>query len=233
MGLFHDQVVLITGAAGNLGTATAALFRAEGARLALLDRRLEKLDAAFAGWEAHREAVDLTVEESVNEAVANVVAALGRIDVLANIGGGFRMGPPLHETALETWEFMMDLNARSVFLMCRAVIPHMLAGGHGKIVNIGARPGLGANARMGPYSASKSAVIRLTEAMAGELKHEGINVNCILPSIIDTPQNRKSSPDADFSRWVTPASIAGVIRFLCSADAADIQGAAIPVYGRS
>jgi NAD(P)-dependent dehydrogenase (short-subunit alcohol dehydrogenase family) len=165
--------------------------------------------------------------------VVETIKRLGRIDVLVNAVGGFRAGTPLHETSLETWDFMLNLNARSVFIASRTVIPHMLAQGSGKIVSVAARPGLRGNAKMAAYSVSKSAVIRLTESMAAELKGAGINVNCILPGTIDTPQNRQAMPNADPSRWVKPEALADVILFLASDAAREVHGAALPVYGRS
>jgi NAD(P)-dependent dehydrogenase (short-subunit alcohol dehydrogenase family) len=139
----------------------------------------------------------------------------------------------LHETPIETWDFLLDLNARSVFIASRKVIPHLLNQGSGNIVNVAARPGLEGKAGMSAYSASKSAVIRLTESMAAELKDRGINVNCIIPGTIDTPQNRESMPNEDYSMWVAPESLADVIQFLSAPAARDIHGAALPVYGRS
>jgi NAD(P)-dependent dehydrogenase (short-subunit alcohol dehydrogenase family) len=128
---------------------------------------------------------------------------------------------------------MMNLNARTVFLMSRAIIPHMMERRYGRIISVAARAALKGTARHGPYNASKMAVIRLTETMAAELRNDGITANCILPGTIDTPANRAETPDADFSRWVTPESMARVILFLASDLAADVNGAAIPVYGRS
>jgi NAD(P)-dependent dehydrogenase (short-subunit alcohol dehydrogenase family) len=128
---------------------------------------------------------------------------------------------------------MMDLNAGTVLNMARAVVPHMLETGGGRIVNVAARAGLRGTARMGAYAASKSVVIRLTEALAEELKGKGINVNCVLPSIIDTERNRADMPDADPAKWVAPADLARVIAFLASDDARAIHGAALPVEGLS
>jgi NAD(P)-dependent dehydrogenase (short-subunit alcohol dehydrogenase family) len=153
--------------------------------------------------------------------------------VLLNIAGGFTMGPPVHETSVETWDFMLNLNARTVFLMSRAVVPHMLAQGGGKIVNVSARAGLAGKANMAPYIVAKSAVIRLTESMADELKHDNINVNCILPGTIDTPRNREEMPDADFSKWVAPEALADTMPFLASDAARAVTGAVLPVTGRS
>jgi NAD(P)-dependent dehydrogenase (short-subunit alcohol dehydrogenase family) len=165
--------------------------------------------------------------------VQQTLDAYSRIDILVNTAGGIRAGTRLHETPVEQWEFMLNLNARSVFLMSRAVIPHMLERRQGKIVSVAARAALKGTARHGAYIASKAAVIRLTETMSAELKGNGINVNCVLPGTMDTPANRAETPDADFSKWVQPASVAGVILFLATPAAADIHGAAIPVYGRS
>ena len=125
----------------------------------------------------------------------------------------------------------MDLNARTLINVASAVVPAMIQRGRGRIVTIGAGAALKGGAHMGAYAASKSALIRLTESMSAELKHQGINVNCVLPSIIDTPDNRAAMPDADASRWVAPAALADVIAFLASDGAAAIQGAAIPVTG--
>ncbi len=237
MGEQGQRVVIVTGAAGNLGAAVAAAFAARGDRLALLDRDVGRLDETrrSLGLDAGTAllAVDLLSALSTADAAAEVVARLGRVDVLANIAGGFTMGPPLHETPDADWDLMMGLNARSVLNMCRAVVPHFLRQGGGRVVNVAARAALEGKARMGPYCASKAAVITLTEALAAEHRDHGITANCILPGTIDTPQNRASMPDADFSRWVPPAALADVIVFLASDAARAITGAAIPVYGRS
>jgi NAD(P)-dependent dehydrogenase (short-subunit alcohol dehydrogenase family) len=175
----------------------------------------------------------MTQETDVRAAIGGVIERFGRIDVLINAIGGYRAGQPVHETPLETWDFMLNLNARSLFVISQAVAPHMLAQKHGKIVNVSARAALSGGAKMAAYSISKSAVVRLTESMAAELKDDGINVNCILPGTIDTPQNREATPDADFDRWVKPEAMADVILFLASDLARAITGAAVPVYGRS
>jgi NAD(P)-dependent dehydrogenase (short-subunit alcohol dehydrogenase family) len=143
------------------------------------------------------------------------------------------MGDKAHELTAEKWGFMMELNAGSVLRMAHAVVPHMLAAGGGRIVNIGAYSALSGKAEMAAYIASKSAVIRLTESMAAELRGHNINVNCVLPSIIDTPQNRAAMPKADPAKWVAPAALADVLVFLCSPAARAIHGAAIPVVGLS
>lgn len=229
------QVVMITGAAGTLGRAVAASFAAAGARLALLDVAAKGLEAAY-GADSDEQlllAVDLVDKEAVAKAVEAITHKFGGIQVLANVAGGFRMGPAVHETPDELWKAMMDMNAGTVAITVRAVVPGMLAAGKGKIVNIGAMGGLVGRGHMGAYSASKSVVIRLTESLSAELRDHGINVNCVLPSIIDTPANRADMPDADPKRWVAPEALADVILFLASDKARAIHGAAVPVVGLS
>jgi NAD(P)-dependent dehydrogenase (short-subunit alcohol dehydrogenase family) len=207
---------MITGAAGNLGRALAKAFADAGSAVVPVDLPTNLLDQAQ---------VDAVVQKAIRE--------FKRIDVLCNIAGGFRMGKPVHETADADWNFLMDLNARTVLHTARAVVPHMIAAGGGKIVNVGAFAAQKGAANMGPYIASKSAVIRLTESMAAELREKNINVNCVLPTIIDTPQNRADMPKADPRRWVAPADLAQVVVFLASDAARAIHGAAIPVTGLS
>ena len=226
MSEFSNKVVLVTGAAGALGKAVVEKFATGDATVAQLD--VVPID------NAHYSAVcDLTDSENCKEAVAAIVDSLGAIDVLANIAGGFTMGETVHEISDETWDFMFGLNAKGVINMARAVLPVMLPRQSGKIVNIGARAGLRGAPNMAAYSASKSVVMRLTESLADELKEEGINVNAILPSIIDTERNRQDMPNADFNKWVAPAAIAEVVAFLASAAADPIHGALLPVEGLS
>jgi len=234
---FTDQVVVVTGAAGNLGEAVAVAFDAAGAKLVLADMnydRLEKMYGAMAEkGTALLAAVNLLDAAAVDALFTDALDQFGRVDILVNIAGGFSMGPRLHETPPETFNFMFDLNAKTLYHTSRSAVPHMLAQKSGKIINIAARAGLEGKAKMAAYTASKSAVIRLTEAMADELKGEGINVNCILPGTIDTPRNRADMPDADFGHWVPAAALADVILFLASDASRAIHGAALPVYGLS
>ena len=226
---------IVTGAAGNLGAAVAAAFAAAGANLVLVDHRREHLEKTF-GSENEAKVfaqVDLLDQAQVDAAAADAVRRFGRIDAVCNIAGGFHMGEAVHETADRDWNFMFDVNARTLLHVARAVVPHMLAAGGGRIVNVGAFAAQKGGARMGAYAASKSTVIRLTESMAAELRERNINVNCVLPTIIDTPQNRASMPDVDPARWVAPADLAQVILFLASPAARAIHGAAIPVTGLS
>ena len=235
---FTGRVVMVTGASGNLGSAVARNFHADSAKLALIDRHKDILQKVFPDLMESADCLmsgcaDLTDPTQVSEVVTKAIDYFGRIDVLINTVGGYRAGAPLHETSLETWDAMFNLNARTAFITSQCVIPHMIHQQTGKIIHLAARPGLEGRANMSAYSASKAAVIRLTESASAELKKYNINVNCILPGTIDTPQNRVARPDADFSSWVTLESLAGIIGFLSSDAARDIHGAAIPVYGLS
>ena len=226
---FRGKTCLITGAAGNLGRAVAGAFASEGASLILMDHHEDNLRSAY-GSEGDGKRFALADLRDA-QSVARALPARTPIDILCNIAGGFRMGQPVHETPEDTWELMLGLNAKSVINCARTVVPGMLAAGRGKIVNIAAVAGLSGKANMGAYSASKSAVIRLTESMSAELRDKGINVNCVLPSVIDTPQNRADMPKADPRRWVAPDALADVVLFLASDAARAIHGAAIPVNG--
>ncbi len=230
------KVILVTGPAGNLGSAVVRKFQTENASLILLDHhpeRVLKLYPELAGSPDHLliSGVDLRDYSLVDSAVSQALKKFNRIDCLIHTAGGFRMGEQVHQITPENWDFLMDINVKTLLNISKAVIPQMIKQNYGKVITIGARPALAGKARMGSYSAAKGAVLRLTESMAAELKSKGINVNCVLPGTIDTPENRQSMPDADRSGWVAPESLAEVISFLCSQSADDIHGAAIPVYG--
>lgn len=234
MDMSHATVV-VTGAAGNLGRGVAHAFAECGANLVLVDRNRAGLERTYDGENDKRvfAPANLLEQAEVNAAVDAAMARFGRIDVLCNIAGGFRMGEAVHETGDGNWNFLFDINARTLLHTSRAVVPRMLEGGGGKIINIGAFAAQKGVAQMGPYVASKSAVIRLTESMAAELRSKNINVNCLLPTIIDTPENRAAMPDVDPALWVAVADIAATIVFLASDGARAIHGAAIPVTGLS
>ena len=230
---FDGQTIVVTGAAGNLGRAVAHAFAERGGNLVLVDLERNTLAQRFGDDDARRVlvAADLGVQRDTHAVAEAAMARFGRIDVLCNIAGGFRMGEPVHATSDATWQFLFDLNARSVLNMARAVVPPMLDGGGGRIVNVAAYAAQKASANMGAYSASKSVVVRLTEAMDAELRDHGVNVNCVLPTTLDTPANRQAMPGADPARWVAPDDLARIIVFLASPAARAIHGAAIPVTG--
>lgn len=232
---FTGKTVIVTGAAGNLGRAVAKRFAEEGASVALFGHRLEKVEAVANELSGNHAAfgVDLTDREATRKAIAEVTGKLGAPDIVCAIAGGFDMGTPVHEVPAEDWQKMMDLNLGTLLSVLAAVTPGMIERGAGKIVTIGANGAKSGSKNMGPYAASKSAMMRVTESASAELKGHGININSVLPSIIDTPENREAMPKADPEKWVTPESLAGVIAFLASEDARDIHGALVPVTGLS
>jgi NAD(P)-dependent dehydrogenase (short-subunit alcohol dehydrogenase family) len=230
------KVVLVTGSAGNLGSAVIRRFLSVGSHLLLLDRQPDRLPKIFPDLASSPEhylanSVDLTVYSDVEMAVHEGLEKLGKIDCLIHTAGGFQMGEKVPDIEDDSWQQMLQINITSFLNISKAVIPPMATRQSGKVVTIGARPALAGKARMGAYSASKAGLLRLTESLSREYKKSGINVNCILPGTIDTPQNREAMPGADSSNWVSPDSLAEVILFLCSSAARDIHGAAIPVYG--
>ena len=230
-----QRTVIVTGAAGNLGAAVARAFAELGANLVLVDLKREGLEKAFGPENDQRlfAPANLLEMAGATGVAQAALARFGRIDVLCNIAGGFRMGETVHETSDENWNFLFDLNTRTLLHAVRAVVPHMVTAGGGKIVNVGAFAAQKGVAQMGAYTASKATVIRMTEAMAGELRDKSINVNCVLPTIIDTPQNREAMPKANPAKWVAPADLANVIVFLASDAARAVHGAAVPVTGLS
>ncbi|MGW8251390.1 MAG: SDR family NAD(P)-dependent oxidoreductase [Anaerolineales bacterium] len=233
---FSGQVVMVTGGSGNLGRAVVEAFHRARATVIAVDHQIGKLEELFPALVGSPDAyladdVDITDPERVDRLVQDSLQRYAKIDILVNTVGGYKAGEPVHETSLETWDYMMDLNARSAFIVSRAVVPAMLANERGKIINIAASSALKGSAKHAAYAAAKSAVARLTESMADEYKRRGINVNAVLPGTIDTPENREARPHADFSRWVTPEALASVILFLASEDASPIHGVLLPVYG--
>jgi NAD(P)-dependent dehydrogenase (short-subunit alcohol dehydrogenase family) len=233
-----SPVAIITGAVGNLGSATAQVFQAAGRRTVLVDRSGDRLRDAFksiADSPDHLLAggVDLSDPVSLAALVEKALARFGRIDTLVHTVGAWRGGKPVHEMDLGDWDFLFNANLRTTLLCCRAVIPQMLEQGRGRIITVASRDGLAGGAGYAAYSASKSAVLRLTESLADELKASNINVNSVLPATIDTPQNRAAQPTADFTKWVEPSAIAEVILFLASDASRAIHGAALPVFGRA
>lgn len=231
---FNDKVVLITGASGGLGPAVVRAFQAAGAALALNASSQESLQAAFPGMDTGRHLLapaDITSETAVADLAETIRQRYGRVDVLAHLAGGFKAGTAVADTPAATWDHMMNLNARSAFLVSRAILPLMRPQPAGAILFIGSRAATGGAAKMAAYSAAKTAVVRLAESLAAEMKGQGISVNCLLPGTIDTAANRKAMPKADTGQWVTPAQIARVMLFLASDWGTAVHGAVIPVYG--
>jgi NAD(P)-dependent dehydrogenase (short-subunit alcohol dehydrogenase family) len=230
-----NQTVMITGAAGNMGRCLAGVFFAAGANLVLVDRRRNALEAAF-GQEHGQQLfapADLLDPAQAQAITRLAIQHFGKVDVLCNMAGGFHMGQTLYEMDATDWDFMFDINVRTMLHAVRAVVPFMIENGGGKIVTVGANSALRGRPRMGPYCAAKGAVIRLTESLSAELCEKNINVNCVLPSIISSPENLAAMPDEDHTRWVKQDDLANVIRFLASDEARAIHGVALPVCALS
>ena len=237
MSSLKDRVVIITGAVGNLGHAVVKRIQAQGGKTILVDRSSDRLQKTYGELKSSTQHwlagdIDMTDPKSVNAMTAEAHKRFGRLDGLVNTVGGFRGGKPAHETDLAEWDFLYDINVRTTLNACRAVIPYMLKAQSGHIINIASRNAFQGSPHYAAYSAAKTAVLRLTESLAGELKARGINVNCVAPGTIDTPQNREAMPKADFSTWVPPEDLAEVITFLLSDAARSVTGTAVPVYGR-
>jgi NAD(P)-dependent dehydrogenase (short-subunit alcohol dehydrogenase family) len=225
------KCVAISGAFGALGASVVRAVQDAGARVAAIDQA-PAAQAPGTLRDAHRlGGVDLADAEAARDALTRAAGALGGLDALVNIAGGFRW-ETLAEGSLDTWDLLYRMNLRTAVAASQAALPHLLARGGGRIVNVGAAASAKAGTGMGAYAASKSGVARLTEALAEELKDRGVTVNAVLPSIIDTPRNRADMPKAEFARWVTPEALADVVVFLLSARARAINGALIPVVGR-
>ncbi|MES2149448.1 MAG: SDR family NAD(P)-dependent oxidoreductase [Pseudomonadota bacterium] len=228
-----DRTVIVTGAAGALAKAVIEAFLAQGAEVLALDHKPDRLAAAWGATPRVRTlAVDLTDAGATEVALTAALAGSGQL-VLCNLAGGFDMGPPLHQTDDALWRRMMDLNVATLINTCRAVVPAMQAAASGKIVNVASAAATSGKAGMGAYCAAKDAVARLTESMAAELRHQGINVNAVAPTVLDTLANRAAMPDADPSKWVALSELAAVIEFLASPGASAVHGAVLPVSGLS
>ena len=234
--MFNDEVVIVTGAAGNLGTAVVEILAGRGAQVAAMDRTGTALDRVLAGLaEPERHlgiaGIDLADPAACTGLVEQVLQRFGRLDGLVNTVGTFAMAG-IDAADPDQWEFLFKVNLTTALNMCRAAVPPMRAAGRGSIVNIGAVAAVKASTGMSAYAASKSAVLRLTESLADELKAHGVRANSVLPSTIDTPQNRAAMPKADVGKWVTPTQVAEVVAFLVADAGSGINGAAIPVTGR-
>jgi len=230
--VLKGKVVAVTGGFGQLGLAVVQAALEAGARVAALDRAQSPADPKALGSAFALGDLDLADPEVSVRALEQVVAKLERLDALVNVAGTFR-SETLAAGSLATWDLLYRVNLRTTVSTSRAALPHLMRYGGGRIVNIGAGAAVAkSGAGMGAYTASKSGVLKLTEALAEELKDHGITVNAILPSTIDTPANRADMPNADFTRWVAPRDIANVIVFLLSDQARAVTGALIPVSGR-
>jgi NADP-dependent 3-hydroxy acid dehydrogenase YdfG len=229
--------VLITGASGVLSKSVIRLLANKDYNLILTDINTDKCNKLVRELIIDQKRVyigscDVTDKESIDQVLKEALKKFTSIDVLIHIAGTYRGGKPIYETDLNTWDFLFNLNAKSFLLLIQKIAPLMIKRNNGVILTISSKSAVEKSPNSGIYAASKSATLKLTESLASELLDKGIRVNTILPSIIDTEQNRKMMSESDFSEWVHPDSVAKVINFLISDDAKDISGAGIPVYGR-
>lgn len=218
--------VLITGAGGGLGGATCRVFGESGAKVIAVDRAWPEAKP-FATI-----AADLNTAAGCDRMIAEALKH-GPIDALVHLVGGFSGGTPIVETSDQTWDLMMNVNLRVAFNVIRAALKPMLVAKRGRIAAIGSRAGVEPSPNLAAYAVSKAAMVALIKNVAAEVKDSGITANVVLPSTIDTPANRQAMPQADFSKWVAPESIAKLLVWLTSDQAGDVNGAVIPIYGRA
>jgi NAD(P)-dependent dehydrogenase (short-subunit alcohol dehydrogenase family) len=234
----RDEVVLVTGGAGNLGRSVTRAFLEAGANVAVPFYKTDPPDALQALQNEFGERLllfgfDLTTERGAAEAVREVLEWRGRLGVVAHLVGGYRGGARIVDTPVEAWDRMIDLNLKSAWLMSRAAIPALIDQGGGGLIFVSSRAARTGRAGHAAYAVAKSALIALMEAIIEEYGAEGIRANAVMPGILDTEDNRRAMPDADFSTWTQPEQIARTILFLASPDASVVSGASIPVYGLS
>jgi NAD(P)-dependent dehydrogenase (short-subunit alcohol dehydrogenase family) len=225
-----DRIVLVTGATGGVGPAVSRMLVAEGAHVVLVSRREDAAcELARDLVEAHGFGADLTDEAAVGDLLGRILSEVGRVDALVHLTGGYSGGVPVARTAAADWERMLALNLRSAFFTIRAVLPGMLERGRGRIVTVGSRAAFEEGAGMAAYAVAKAALLKLTEAVAAEVRTSGVQVNAVALSTVDTPANRRAMPRAKHDTWVTPEQVARAVVFLLEAEA--VTGAVLKVYG--
>ncbi|MBV9417939.1 MAG: SDR family oxidoreductase [Solirubrobacterales bacterium] len=228
------QSAIVTGGTGGLGSAVVGRLLSDGWRVVvpwIVESELERVP--------ERDGLELVRADLFDPDAAEAVVTLaaGASDAplrgVVNLVGGFAMGGRVHETPIEEFEKQFRLNLRPTYLVTGAALPRLLEAGGGSIVCVGTRAAVQPFSGAAGYISSKAAVIAFAQAVAAEYKNDGIRCNAILPSVIDTPANRASMPNADHDRWVKPAEIAGVVAHLLSDGSRPVSGAALPVYGRA
>lgn len=225
---FRDQVLLITGANGGLGEIVTRQFLDAGAYIVAVSKGLDQPPESKRILPL---VLNLKNPAECRQAVNTAITTYGRIDFLVHLVGGFAGGKTIAETDDATWDGMLGINLNATFNLCREVLPTMLKQRRGRIIAIGSKAGVDPVPTLGAYHVSKAAMHALIRAIGAECVGTGVTANAILPSTIDTPSNRQSMPDADFSKWVSPRTIAQLIMYLASDAASDINGALIPIYG--
>jgi NAD(P)-dependent dehydrogenase (short-subunit alcohol dehydrogenase family) len=230
---FSNKIVLVTGGTGALGRSITKAFLESNATVIssyLNDRETGKTNNKSS---IQLVKANVTNEEEIKKLVLGVLDKYGRIDILVNVVGAYLGGKTVVELEEKEWDLMMNVNLKSAFLISKHVTRHMISSRYGKIIHVSSRIGLHSEGYDSAYAASKSGLIRLVESLSKETKESNINVNCIMPSIIDTEANRKAMPNADFNKWVKPEELSNVVLFLSSEEAKTITGAAIPTFGVS
>jgi NAD(P)-dependent dehydrogenase (short-subunit alcohol dehydrogenase family) len=228
------STALITGGTGGLGVAITRAFTEAGWRVVVpwvVERELERLDK---NPQVHPVRADL-FDPADARAAADLAAGddTAPLKAVVNLVGGFAMGGRVHETGIDDFELQLRLNVRPTYLVSQAALPHVIANGGGSVVCVSSRAAVQPFPGAAGYITAKAAVLALVDAMAAEYKKDGVRVNAVLPSVIDTAANRAASPDADYSKWVRPEEIAEVILFLCTDSSAVVSGAHVPVYGQA
>jgi NAD(P)-dependent dehydrogenase (short-subunit alcohol dehydrogenase family) len=230
---FSNKIVLITGGTGALGSSITKTFIESNATVISSYHNDKKTEKTQTDTKPTVQLIKANIinEEEVEKLVSEILDKYSRIDILVNVVGAFRGGKTVMELDEKEWDLMMNLNLKSAFLISKHVARQMISAKYGKIIHVSSRLGLHSEGYDSAYAASKSGLIRLVESLAKETKESNINVNCIMPSIIDTEANRKAMPNADFNKWVKPVDLANVVLFLCSEEAKTITGTAIPTFG--
>ena len=223
-----SKIAVVTGSNGGLGTSVVTSLLDAGATVVGIARQIESVTRD----NFQSIAADLSRSDSTTRVIDDVAKNFGRIDLLAHLVGGFVGGKNVVDMDDAIFQSMLDINLNSAFFVVRATLRHMRRAGQGTIVTIGSRAAEDPGAGVGAYSASKAALVSLTRTVALENKDLGITANVILPGTMDTSLNRKYMPEADFSTWVQPTSVASLIVWLASKAGKDMNGAAIPVYGK-
>ncbi len=241
---FSGKTIIVTGGTGALGKALTAAFIKSQPKSIVITYRSEKerqeseielsplLDQSFGSSTAVEYVkTDITIEEEIKRLISSVIDKHGQIHILSNVVGGYLGGKSITDIDESEWDKMLNVNLKSAFLISKHVIPIMVSNHYGKIVHVSSVAGIRSMGNDSAYAASKAGLIRLVESASQEVKKSNVNINCILPTIIDTKDNREAMPNADFSRWINPIDLANVILFLCSDDSKIINGSSISTYG--
>jgi len=240
MQLLEGKVAIVTGGSGALGRAVVEHFLVAGAKVAVpwiveaeVPMLRGQLGNRFPNDQIMLARANVGEEAEVARFVGDVIKRFGRVDLLVNLVGGFWGGKPISETTVQEWQSMFDLNLKPTFLMCRAVVPTMQKNQYGRIISVSSRSGLMGAGDFAAYAVAKGAIATFTASLAEEVLGDGVLVNAIAPSTIDTEANRKAMPKAKHENWVKPEDIARTIAYLCSEDCRVTSGSVIPVYGRA